>query len=93
MIESPSFDRIGQKPHARFHCAVAAVEPLVVGSWTVRLADGGAQRFDTLMAATGYEVHLPFLCAGLAREMRRARRQKRGSAGGATLPGAAPQHG
>lgn len=37
MIESPSFDRIGQKPHARFHCAVAAVEPLVVGS--CRLAD------------------------------------------------------
>ena len=28
---------------------------------TVRFTDGSSRRFDTLIAATGYEVHLPFL--------------------------------
>ena len=32
-----------------------------VSGETVHFADGSSQRFDTMIAATGYEVHLPFL--------------------------------
>ena len=33
---------------------------------TVRFVDGSSKRFDTLIAATGYEVHLPFLSDALS---------------------------
>ncbi len=33
---------------------------------TVTFADGSTKRFDTLIAATGYEVHLPFLAERLS---------------------------
>ena len=33
---------------------------------TVHFVDGSSKRFDTLIAATGYEVHLPFLSESLS---------------------------
>jgi dimethylaniline monooxygenase (N-oxide forming) len=33
---------------------------------TVHFVDGSSKRFDTLIAATGYEVHLPFLSQALS---------------------------
>ena len=33
---------------------------------TVHFVDGSSKRFDTLIAATGYEVHLPFLSEALS---------------------------